>query len=239
MTHIERMGPWSRQGVVLCVAVIVLSWVWLLSGAGMGMRISAMTTWTFPPGGENAMMPMTWSIGHAALMLVMWSTMMWAMMLPALLADVQHTLRSEQLSIAFVVHYMLTWTMFSVVSTALQFLAESMGWLDSMHMWSIDPSFSTVLAGTAAFSQLVRLGPAHVMYAPACAKRLGRSTYALNCVATTGPMMMLLFVGGVMNLVWIVSLTVWTITRKRWPHPRWHAVASTLICGLLIGQIWA
>ena len=238
VTLTEYLGHRSRLGLTLCVVVSVLSWAWLLGGAGTGMRISAMTTWAFPPGAETMAMPMSWSIGYAALMLVMWSTMMWAMMLPALVLDAQCNRQSGPLSTAFVVKYMVAWTMFSVTATALQFVAESFGWLDGMRMWSTDRLFSTALVGLAAFSQLVRIGTSYATSERAIEERLDGPSYALGCVVATGPMMLLLFVGGVMNLVWIVGLTVWVIIQKRWPQSNWHSAIGVFICGLMIISIW-
>ncbi len=238
MTLTEHLDHRSRQGLALGVVVMVLCWTWLLSGAGTGMRISAMTTWAFPPGAETMAMPKTWSIGYAALMLVMWSTMMWAMMLPALLLDARRNRQSGPLSTPFVVKYMVAWTMFSVAAAALQFVAEYSGWLDNMRMWSVDRVFSSFILGIAALSQLVRFGCARTVPTRPENRFLDGSTYAVGCVATTGPMMLLLFVGGMMNLVWIVGLTVWAITHKRWRFARWHPTASAVICILLTIQIW-
>lgn len=238
MTLTEHLGYRSRQGLALCVVVTVLSWTWLLSGAGTGMRITATTTWAFPPGAETMAMPKTWTIGYAALMMVMWSTMMWAMMLPALLLDAQRNWQSGPISTAFVVKYMVAWTVFSVTATALQFLTESMGWLDGMRMWSIDRGFSTAVVGIAALSQMVGFGRAQSKPVYAQNQRLEGPTYALRCVVTTGPMMLLLFVGGVMNVAWIFGLSFWAITQKRWRNARWHPAASAVICILLTMQIW-
>ena len=92
----------SRQGATLCLAVAMLSCAWLLGGAGTGMSMSAMTTWAFPPDPDVMGMPISWTVGYAALMLTMWSTTMWAMMLPALLLDAQRDRLLGPLSTAFV-----------------------------------------------------------------------------------------------------------------------------------------
>jgi predicted metal-binding membrane protein len=68
-----------RQDRLLVVlgltAVVVLSWAYLLAGAGMGLdEVNGM------------LMPMRsepWTIGYAALVLGMWAAMMAAMMLPS------------------------------------------------------------------------------------------------------------------------------------------------------------
>lgn len=240
VTLIEHIGYRLRPGIVLCLVATILPWAWLLSGAGMGMRISAMTTWAFPPDSERLVMPlMTWSVCDWALMLFMWSTMMWAMMLPALLLEAKRNRRSGRLSTAFVVQYMGAWTVFSVAATALQFLAQTNGWLDGMRMRSIDPVFSTVLLSIAVLSQLVGLGRARSRPVVSNGWRVDEPTYALRCLFTTAPMMLLLFVGGVMNLVWIVGLTAWAILQKRWRRSRWHQTTSAVVCTLMTIQIWS
>ena len=238
VTPTDHIAHGTRQGKAFCLAVILLSWVWLLSGAGMSMGISATTTWAFPPGAETMAMPTTWTMGHAATMLIMWSTMMWAMMLPALLLDARRDHWSGPLSTAFVAHYMVAWMVFSVTATGLQFLAGSLGWFDSMRMWSIDRGFSTALVGIAALSQMTRWKRAYATYSYMGGDRSDATSYALRCLRATTPVMLLLFVGGVMNLVWIVGLTGWAITQKRWPQSRWHSGMSVLICGVVIISIW-
>ena len=65
----------DRVLVVSCLLlVVVLSWAYLLTGAGMMQEMGDM------------LMPMSsgpWTLGRACLVLVMWAVMMAAMMLPS------------------------------------------------------------------------------------------------------------------------------------------------------------
>ena len=74
------------------VAVIVVAWVYLLLGAGVGMSPIEMTSAPLPGQRSMAMgsstmsgmmQPAVWSAAYALLILFMWWTMMVAMMLPS------------------------------------------------------------------------------------------------------------------------------------------------------------
>ena len=68
--------------VIALVAVIVLSWAYVLAGAGMGMSAFKMTRMT---GGGVAMDGMmvsgSWTAGYAVVIFLMWWVMMLGMML--------------------------------------------------------------------------------------------------------------------------------------------------------------
>lgn len=63
-------------------ALTLLSWVWVLAGAGTDMNNFSMVAFQFPPPVLDGMI-MAWSPGYAALMLAMWWIMMIAMMIPS------------------------------------------------------------------------------------------------------------------------------------------------------------
>jgi predicted metal-binding membrane protein len=62
-------------------AVVVLAWAYLLFGAGIKMEMMDMG------GGQMMAMPPEWTLGYGALIFVMWSVMMVAMMLPSINGD--------------------------------------------------------------------------------------------------------------------------------------------------------
>ena len=73
------IGPFSVVVWVLAglAAVIALSWVWLLMGAGLHMDEMDMG------GGQIMLMAPDWSAGYAVVIFLMWAIMMMAMMLPS------------------------------------------------------------------------------------------------------------------------------------------------------------
>jgi predicted metal-binding membrane protein len=103
-------------------AVVVLAWAYLLFGAGIKMEVMDMG------GGQMMAMPPEWTLGYGALIFVMWSVMMVAMMLPSaapaiLLAaalDRQHsTASAPQEGMLFASGYLLVWSGFSLLATLL------------------------------------------------------------------------------------------------------------------------
>ena len=123
----------ARQVVVgALVAVTVLSWVYLLAGAGMGMSAMEMT--------RHSMMPMpmmqrtTWDLSYAVLMFFMWWLMMIAMMLPSatpmilLATALNRRSQMEQApygsAAAFTAGYLLAWALFSLLATGAQWWLE-------------------------------------------------------------------------------------------------------------------
>ena len=134
--------------VVALVAVVVLSWVYLLSGAGMGMsafdltRLSQFGTTSGMSAEGMTGMAMTravWTPGYAVLMFFMWWVMMVAMMLPGaapvilLFAAVNRKQREHgQPYVAtsiFAFGYLGVWAGFSLVAVVLQWAFELTGLL--------------------------------------------------------------------------------------------------------------
>ena len=122
MTLLLRILRHDRAlAVAALLAVIALSWVWLLVGAGLGMEEMDMG------GGQMMLMAPAWTLSYAALIFVMWAVMMAAMMLPAatptiLLVDAlarQRANGSEATGL-FTAGYLVVWGAFSVLATGLQ-----------------------------------------------------------------------------------------------------------------------
>ena len=207
-----------RQERALVIAAIIalagLAWAWTGSGAGMG-RTGAMA----------GMAPPTLS-----LLLAMWWAMMAAMMLPSaapmvLLYGRVRLQRGEGSAIGptwvFLAGYLLIWLGLSAVATLLQVIATRAGLIDPMTM----RSSSRMLAGaTLVVVGLYQFSPAKDTCLVSCrspvafltrhwrpgilgAFRLGL-LHGIYCVGCCWLLMALLFVGGVMNLVWIAALTL-------------------------------
>ena len=235
--------------------ICLLCWAWLLTGSGTGMSIAAMTSWQFPPpamGGEGAG---AWGASYWLLMLVMWWTMMVAMMVPSAAPTIllyARVYRHGQASgaglsptvpvAAFAGGYLLAWLLFSALATGLQFALEQSGLVHRMLMWSTTPVLSgafLVVAGLYQFSPWKDrcLGhcrsPAtflstHWRKTRAGALRMGVD-HGLYCVGCCWSLMLLLFVGGVMNLVWIAGLAAIVLLEKLHRAGRWVARGAGLL----------
>lgn len=241
------------------VLICLLSWYYLLSGAGTGMSTLAMTTWTFPPPVPSYNADYTWTASYWLIMLLMWWIMMIAMMVPSaapmilLFARVhRHHQKQGQgdastvPTAAFVGGYLLAWLAFSLAATALQWLLEGAGLLHSMLMWSTSATLSGLFLLAAGIYQLSPLKGACLSHCRSPvdfltrhwrpgqwgAARMGLD-HGLYCVGCCWFLMALLFVGGIMNLVWIAGLAIFVLLEKLAPAGQWVARASGIL--MIIG----
>lgn len=161
------------------VAITVLCWVYLFTGAGTGMSLGEMSRLALSPGipsGHSTMatadaaMPMRWTALYSMLMVLMWWIMMIAMMVPSaapailLYARVhRHEQRKRNLAPGivptsiFAGGYLAVWFGFSVLATMLQFLLEQAGLMSGMMMWSMNAWLSVALLVAAGIYQLTPL----------------------------------------------------------------------------------
>lgn len=197
------------------------------------------------------MEPMGRAGADTALMIGMWWTMMIAMMTPSaaptvlLYAQVhRHAAARGQLQPglaptgAFITGYMLAWLAFSVAATALHGALESLAIVSAMTMRSQSRWLS---AGVLIAAGLYQLSPIKEVCLSHCrspasflsrhwrpgglgALRLG-AMHGAYCVGCCWVLMLLLFVGGVMNLLWIAALTLIVVVEKRFVRGRWFGRA--------------
>lgn len=237
-------------------ALAALAWVHVWRGAGMAMSALHMTTLSlFPhlqadmPGG----MQPAWS-----LVVAMWLMMMIAMMTPGVAPLVLlygRVLRHHAgggssayaPSLFLLLGYLAVWLVFSIGAAALQALLQPAGLLSPMMLWSKSAALSAgvlALAGLYQLSPLKRAclakcrGPVrflteHWRPGRAGAFRMG-VRHGAYCVGCCWLLMALLFVGGVMNLVWIAALSLLVLAEKT--APAGHAV-SKVSGGVLLA--WA
>lgn len=223
--------------------MIALAWVWLVAGAGMSMSGIEMTQMSM---GEHAgmemMLPAPWSVGYALLMFSMWWIMMVAMMLPSavpvilLAAAINRKARPNQPpygnSAGFTLGYILGWGLFSLVAVAAQWrLAE---WdLLSGALVVKGKLFSGGLMLLAAFWQFTPLKQACLRHCQSpvhfltTRRRSGNHgalmmglEHSLFCLGCCWFLMLLLFVGGVMNLFWVAGLALYVWLEKGLPFGR-------------------
>lgn len=225
------------------ILLIALSWWWLLIGAGTGMSIAAMTTSAFPPPLRPAMAA-DWTLAYGLVMIFMWWVMMIAMMTPSAAPTIllygvahRHEARNGRVNgtaaptFAFLVGYLAIWLAFSIAAATLQWALERLTLVHPMLMWSVNPLFSglfMLVAGLYQFSPAKRAclnhcrSPAHFLaghYRPgargAFVMGLRHGAYCLGCCAL---LMGLLFVGGIMNLLWISGLAILVLAEKLLPR---------------------
>ena len=230
LTH--RVLRHERLVVAGGIALLAfLSWLFVLGGAGMN--------------NGAAMAPMQPPLGA---LVMMWWVMMAAMMLPSaapaiLLYGRVRNVRSRDPTIAnscvFLLGYLAVWMLFSIIAASAQWLL-------------IGPSMA-VAASPAAAAMLIAAGgyqlsplkaacvrqcrsPVHFITrhwqpGPAGAVRLGvmHGAYCLGCCWL---LMALLFVGGIMNPLWIAGLTIMVALEKLAPGGQFFGrVAGVALIG--------
>jgi predicted metal-binding membrane protein len=191
---------------------------------------------------EAALSPGAATIADAAynfvLVALMWAVMMVGMMIPAaaptiLLFSALERKRSAAgmggRTASFVAGYFVIWTTFSVAAAAAQTALSHTG-LMSMQM-----ATTSALLGGAVFiaAGLFELTPAknqclvrcrsplewiprHMQPGRAGALRMGMQ-HGAYCLGCCWALMLLLFVGGVMNLVWVAALAAVVLLQKVLP----------------------
>jgi len=255
---IDVEGVLRRERAIIAAAlaaVTLLAWFYIWHGAGMGMPALAMTRLSFFPHLENEVpgeMP-------AALPLVvaMWWVMMIAMMTPSVAPLVllygrvvrHHAAQGRPgvPSFFLLVGYLAVWLLFSIAASLAQNALQPAGLISSMMLWSKSAWLSALVLALAGAYQLSPLKRACLAQCRAPVQfltnhwRPGRSgaflmgvQHGAYCVGCCWLLMALLFVGGVMNLVWIAALTLIVLVEKISPHGQ---VFGNLAGALLI--VWA
>jgi len=225
----------KRDRTVVAVSLVLitaLAWTYLLylaSGMG-GLGVST----------DMAVPQMdAWGPVELLLTFVMWSVMMVAMMIPSavpmilLFTKINETRREGEdsaLSTAtFVSGYLLVWTLLSALATLTQWGFHDLGLLSPVMKSSSSLLSGTLLiaAGVYQWTPLKRAclvhcrSPFHFIMtewrsgAPG-ALRMG-VRHGVYCVGCCWALMLLLFVGGVMNLLWIAFLAGLVLVEKLLP----------------------
>lgn len=229
------------------LAAAALAWVWLVPAAlDMYGSMSGLSMW---------MMTAHWDLRYGALIFMMWTVMMAAMMLPSLapalllyggICRSDKTGGSPTLRVyAFAVGYMVAWTAFSALATLLQWQLFQHGLLNMMMELS-DARIRAVALMLAGVFQLTPLkqsclwrcrSPAgfiseHWRRGAGGGLRLGFH-YGLFCLGCCWALMAVLFVCGVMNLAFIVLISILVLLEK---STRRGAMAARLIGAVLIAS---
>lgn len=243
---IQRALRRERMLVVTgLLVVIALSWSYLLTGAGTMQEMGDM------------LMPMSsgpWDLGHALVMLAMWAVMMAAMMLPSAAPMIllygtiarKRSAGGEEVagSAIFTAGYVAVWAVFSLAAVALQYGLEGAALLSPM-METTSIVLAAALLIVAGVYQWTPLKQACLRHCRSPLEfvmtqwREGRrgafvmgARHGTYCVGCCWMLMLLLFVGGVMNLAWIAGLAAYVLLEKLAPAGPWVGRAAGL---LLIG----
>jgi predicted metal-binding membrane protein len=253
---VETLLKRDRAVVLLGLAgITVLSWLYLLHlnrSMAMSMDMANMPDMSMP-------MMQQWRATDFLLTFVMWSVMMVGMMVPSVAPMVLtfatvNRRRAERggpyvPTGIFLAGYLVAWTIFSLIAT----LAE---W--RLHAASLLNSDTQTLAPRLAAGILVAAGIFQLTpFKNACltqcrspldflttewregwggALRMGLK-HGVFCVGCCWMLMALLFVAGVMNLLWVAAIAAFVLAEKLLPRGRLISFAGAAVC-LVAGLVW-
>jgi predicted metal-binding membrane protein len=249
MTESGLEGVLRRDRAIVLAAlaaIAALAWVYLL------WFEAAMDMPSMPAAAAGMAKFDHWSVGGFLLMFLMWSVMMVGMMTPSAAPMIliyarvarQAEGRGRPFAAAgwFTSGYLLAWAGFALAATWLQWLLEQALLLTPM-MASASPLFGGALLIAVGLYQWTPLKDACLAQCRspllfvqrhggfrgdrAGAVALGLR-HGLYCIGCCWGLMLLLFLGGVMNLLWIAALAALVLAEKLLPAGRLLARASGL-----------
>lgn len=248
------LGRHERMTIGALALITLVAAIYTVMGIGMDMSAWEMT-------GMPSDMPMSvhaWSAIDALMMFLMWWVMMIAMMLPSaapliLLYTRVGQRRGQQFSSSspgyFCFGYLIMWGAFSLGATLLHAVGEQVHLVNGMMAiaghWLAGCVF--ILAGIWQFSPIKSRcleacrQPVQFLSRIWASGRMGALRMGLRhglfCVGCCWAMMLLLFVGGVMNLYWIAGLALLALIEKiasRWPYTPYAIGFGFMIMGGLM-----
>jgi predicted metal-binding membrane protein len=238
----------DRFIVAAALAVLTaLAWSYILWLAGdMGMGGMDMTGFRMVPAGLGLMAPALapWQPIEFAYVFAMWAVMMVGMMTPSaapmilIYAQVGRQALARGKPFAptgwFVAGYLLAWTGFALVATAAQWGLDRVALLDP-----------TMASASRTFGGLVLIAAGAYQWTPLKDKCLAQCQspllfiarqggfrggprgslqlglrHGVTCIGCCWVLMALLFVGGVMNVLWIAAISAFVLIEKVVPAGR-------------------
>lgn len=235
----------DRVVVIAALAIITaLAWtdiIWL--ARDMTMDGMDMTGFRMIPAGQGLMMPASapWQPIEFAYVLAMWAVMMIGMMTPSVAPMIliyarvgRQAAKSGHPFAAsgwFASGYLIAWFGFSLAATCAQWVLERAALLTPM-MESANIVLGGIVLIAAGIYQWTPLKEACLSYCqapltfimrhggfrsdPAGALALGLR-HGLYCIGCCWALMLLLFFGGVMNVLWIAALAALVLSEKVLP----------------------
>ena len=228
----------------------VLAWLYLFY---LGWMMGRMPTAMAEPQLQG------WTLAEAVLCFVMWAVMMVGMMVPSAAPMVmvfartcrQRSRQGEPYvpTGLFVFGYLLVWTLFSLLATTAQWGLHVTAQLSPAMLKSTSPLLGSAILVAAGVFQWTDLkqrclrhcrSPLNFLLNEWRDGRQGAVIMGLRhgifCLGCCWALMGLLFVTGVMNLLWVALISIFVLAEKVLPFARW---VSGIAGGLLVGWgIW-
>jgi predicted metal-binding membrane protein len=250
-----RRDRWVVGGAIGIIAALAWSYVlWLARDMEMGGM--DMTGFRMIPAGIGIMLPASepWRAIEFVYVFLMWAVMMVGMMAPSaapmilMYARVGRRWKAEGKPFAatgwFAAGYLLAWSGFSLAATILQWAVDRAALLDSRMAIASNLLGAIILiaAGIYQWTPLKDVCLAQCQSPLQFLMRHGgfqnnpRGCLLLGlrhggyCVGCCWILMALLFVVGVMNVLWIALLSLLVLLEKFTPAGRWIARAAGIAC---------
>ena len=184
-----------------------------------------------------------WDATDLGLVLLMWTVMMAAMMLPSVLPVILVLTRigGSAQAAGFIAGYLVAWGAFSVAATLVHWALLKAALVTPM-MESASTFLSAFVLAIAGLFQFTPLkhacllrcrSPWGAVLNPSSATKaaLEGLRHGAFCVGCCCVLMALLFVAGVMNLLWIAVIAAYVIAEKWAPGAEWFSRAvGALLC---------
>ncbi len=249
----SKIGNLLQRGqffVFFCLAaIVIISWAsmlhmtWEMSGTGEEITLACL---------------MNWGPRDIAHMFMMWGIMMTAMMFPSatpmilMFVTVNERQREIQRPLMptglFILGYFLVWTSYGALATLVQWGLHRSALL-SHNLVITSPILGGMLLIAAGIFQWT---PFRDTCMSKCRSPLGflmgewrdgrfgalimGLKHGLNCVGCCWLLMLLSFVLGVMNMVWMAIVTVFMLVEKAYPGSQWVSRTSGVI--LIAWGLW-
>ena len=266
MSEMAIEAALRRDRAIVAAALIILTaltwaYVWRLA-ADMDMGDMDMSGFRIIPAGMGLMMPTgaPWTATEFAFVFAMWAVMMIGMMTPSatpmilIYARVGRQAARQGTPLAasayFAAGYLLSWIGFALVATSAQWALERAALLTPMMAGASD-MFSGAVLVAAGFYQWTPLEDACLRQCQAPwlfiqrhggfrsdasgALALG-ARHGAYCIGCCWALMALLFVGGVMNVLWIAAIAILVLAEKVIPAGR--VISRIAGAGLFAGGAW-
>ena len=240
-----------------------LAWAYMLwLVADMDMGGMDMSGFRMIPAGMALLVPTTapWNATEFAFVFVMWAVMMIGMMTPSATPMILIYARVGRLAAQqgkpfaasswFASGYLLAWVGFALVATFAQWALERGNWL-TPEMAAASGTLRGIVLIAAGLYQWTPLkdaclrqcqGPLlfiqrHGGFRPGALGSLALGgRHGGYCIGCCSVLMAILFVGGVMNVLWIAAVTILVLLEKTVPGGRVTSRVSG--AGLFVGGVW-
>jgi len=237
---LPSLRQWDRLMLYLSIAgIVALAW-WYLIDMAAGMPEMDM---------QSSTSLQHWTPQTFWMMFVMWTVMMVGMMLPSAVRTILIYARIAQQSdnatvpatFCFIGGYLIVWTGFSLAATVAQWWLNQHALLSPM-MVSTSDLFGANLLISAGIYQLTPFKETCLKHCQSPINFISRNFkkgysgaakmgfhHGLFCLGCCWILMGLLFIAGVMNLLWILAITLYVMCEKLLPANKYTAHISGIL----------